>query len=301
MNNPYGKSAILPLVVFTLLFVGCGEIDDESRQELSTEIHALQAPCGETTQTTLLAGQFIEAGTVDVANDEEYLFVTFRTSDGWTLAETHVAVGASLDDLPQTQTGNPIPGQFQYSATHDDVTTYTYTIPLGTAQTGDELFIAAHAVVRLALEEDVFQVETGWGEGPQFPGRNWAMYFSHTVQECEDAVELEFQGCTPGYWRQSHHYDSWQSYAPSDFFDDVFDREVDDELTLGEAVQLGGGDLNALIRHSVAALLNAASDDVDYPFTEAEVIGDFQAAFDGGEYEETKDVFDDANNLGCPL
>jgi hypothetical protein len=35
--------------------------------------------------------------------------------------------------------------------------------------------------------------------------------------------------------------------------------------------------------------------------TPAEVIEAFQAAFDSGDYETTKNMFKDANEAGCPM
>ncbi len=57
---------------------------------------------------------------------------------------------------------------------------------------------------------------------------------------------------------------------------------------------------NALLRQAVAALLNAASADVDYPLTVAQVIAQTNAAIASGDYEATKDLFDQYNNLTAP-
>jgi hypothetical protein len=112
------------------------------------------------------------------------------------------------------------------------------------------------------------------------------------------------QGCTPGYWRQSHHYDSWTlPYTPTTPFSAVFANAFPGK-TLGQVVELGGGGLNALGRHAVAALLNAASGGVSYDFTTTQVIAGFNTAFATGnrkQMEAQKDVFDFLNNQGCPL
>jgi hypothetical protein len=112
-------------------------------------------------------------------------------------------------------------------------------------------------------------------------------------------------GCTPGYWKQDHHFDSWVGYAPGDSFESVFGRDVPGNPTLVAALAAGGGGLRALMRHTVAALLNAAHPNVDpaAPFdTTAEVIAAFQAAFDSGDYETTKNLFAASNEAGrCPL
>lgn len=109
----------------------------------------------------------------------------------------------------------------------------------------------------------------------------------------------EFQGCTPGYWRQKHHYFAWTHYSPGDSFDDVFG--VTYGGTLGEAVKSKKGGEDALARHAVAALLNAASSGVDYPYTTSEIIAMVQAAYASGDIEGTKDMFEAANEAGCPL
>jgi len=106
------------------------------------------------------------------------------------------------------------------------------------------------------------------------------------------------EGCTPGYWKQEHHYDSWVGYSPSDSFDAVFG--VSYGGTLAEAAGANGGGANALARHAVAALLNASSS-VDYLYSTADVINMVQAAFASGDYEGTKDLFAAQNELGCPL
>ena len=116
------------------------------------------------------------------------------------------------------------------------------------------------------------------------------------------------EGCTPGYWRQDHHFDSWP-VPTNTLFNDVFTSStLSGSLTLAEAVALRGGKLNALARAAAAAYLNAVSPDVDYAFTTAEVVSMVNDAFDGIlDVETVKDDLDLANNGGdeetesCPL
>jgi hypothetical protein len=113
------------------------------------------------------------------------------------------------------------------------------------------------------------------------------------------------QGCTPGFWK--NHPEEWPAaYDPDDLFRDVFGVTIagDPDLTLEEALRLGGGGENALARHAVAALLNAASGEVDFEFTEQEVIDKVQDAIASGDPEEIEDLkneFDRENNRGCPI
>ena len=48
-------------------------------------------------------------------------------------------------------------------------------------------------------------------------------------------------------------------------------------------------------------MLNAASPDVNYFYTVAEVIAGVQNAYATGDFEPFKNQLDFANNAGCPL
>jgi uncharacterized repeat protein (TIGR01451 family) len=113
------------------------------------------------------------------------------------------------------------------------------------------------------------------------------------------------EGCTPGYWKQDQHFDSWPApYLPSSDFDATFGVNFfNPNITLLEAAGLGGGGVNALARHAVAALLNSASAGVDYPYTTAQVLAIVQGtgAFAGQSVEARKNLLEAANQLGCPL
>ena len=108
------------------------------------------------------------------------------------------------------------------------------------------------------------------------------------------------EGCTPGYWRQEHHFDSWVGYSPDDIYNDIF--MVDGSFgTLLDAVWARGGGENALARHAVAALLNAASPNVDYAYSTGQVIDLVQDAYANGTFESVKNQFEAENEAGCPL
>jgi hypothetical protein len=99
-------------------------------------------------RTDLMAGQDIDAGDVLVWNDGGNLYVKFEAADGWCIAETHVAVGASPEEIPQTKKENPIPGKFLNSALYSpcEESPDPYVIPLEWAG-GDTIYVAAHAAV----------------------------------------------------------------------------------------------------------------------------------------------------------
>jgi hypothetical protein len=109
------------------------------------------------------------------------------------------------------------------------------------------------------------------------------------------------QGCTPGYWKQPRHLDSWVGFSPNQLYETVFGVNASFNLTLLGALQQGGGGEKALGRHAVAALLNAANDDVSFAFTTAQVIAIVQAAYATGDFETAKNRLAAQNELGCPL
>lgn len=112
------------------------------------------------------------------------------------------------------------------------------------------------------------------------------------------------KGCTPGYWKQTHHFDSWPAaYNPDDSFNQAFGigtKWFANSLSLDDALGQGGGGAKALGRHAAAALLNAASG--FYPLTVDQVIAAVQAAYNNNSLvESTKNILANNNERGCPL
>jgi hypothetical protein len=104
-------------------------------------------------------------------------------------------------------------------------------------------------------------------------------------------------GCTPGYWKTKPYDAVWgpTGYHWDESFNDVFGCDLfDDDVTLLDAMWQGGGGIYRLGRHGVAALLNAAHPDVDYPYSVAEVI---DLVCDDGDAS----TLADANEAGCPI
>jgi hypothetical protein len=128
------------------------------------------------------------------------------------------------------------------------------------------------------------------------------------------------EGCTPGYWKQEQHFDSWEVYSQDDLFRETFcwDFDVDPttadtclvpsdaDITLLQALKAKGGGENAFLRHAVAALLNAASEDVAGPDV-SHVMWQVWHAYVWEGFEPVKDRLERYNDsdLGdvaeCPL
>src|SRR5262249_56872905 len=94
------------------------------------------------------------------------------------------------------------------------------------------------------------------------------------------------EGCTPGFWKQSQHFHFWVGFTPGQKFNTVFGVNVTlsvggNNATLLQALQSGGGGINALARFAVQALL--ASTSLQNPdFSTAQVIALVQQAVAGG-------------------
>jgi Protein of unknown function (DUF1554) len=135
--------------------------------------------------TDLIAGRTIDAGDVEVCNDDTTLTITYEATFPWCLLATNLHVATSVSGIPRNRPGNPIPGQFAYGDEYGGCLDgpATFEIPLdeidGGVSPGDTVAIAAHAEV-----EDGEREEGAWGEGTRFVARgNWAMYFTYAVQE----------------------------------------------------------------------------------------------------------------------
>lgn len=122
------------------------------------------------------------------------------------------------------------------------------------------------------------------------------------IRLCRTTTEEGGEGCTPGYWKQPHHFDSWTGYDPTDLYCDVFG--VGPCVTLLDALKAKGGGEQALLRHSTAALLNAASADVSYDVFVADLISAVQDAYADGSkdaFNGLKDELEGFNEQNCPL
>jgi len=124
----------------------------------------------------------------------------------------------------------------------------------------------------------------------------------HTREFEPPPEDHEGEGCSPGFWKQSHHFDDWPGiFSTDDRVSDFLGPDAPSDLTMLEALEQGGGGMNALLRHAVAALLNSAHPDIDYAYDIDEIIALFQGVVDGGDVEAVKELLEEANQAGCPL
>jgi hypothetical protein len=148
---------------------------------LALSVPVMAAADEEPSVGDLLAGKDTLVGSVQVWNDAWNVYVQYVVDvDGWAMTEAHLAGATSLGAIPQTNKGNPKPGRFPYCEEFEEpVNEWMVTIPLGDLETGDELFIAAHAALIGPEDED----ESAWAFGEGFPWKNWATYFVYGIAE----------------------------------------------------------------------------------------------------------------------
>jgi hypothetical protein len=147
---------------------------------------------------------------------------------------------------------------------------------------------------------------------------------------CESFGSPGDQGCTPGYWKVLQHWDSWSApWSPGGPLSAMFSGVLNAPyatwvvtfpggatVLMGNATQVQGlqfqggstvpGKAEILLRAGVAAVLNADSPGVSFPWTSAQVQAAVNAAL--ASQDETTIInlaneLDEDNNAvgGCPL
>jgi len=207
MNVPWSF-----LSIFILLFMGgCSEplldeVDDgllKSASQTENDWAVYSAWDGEiaaceTYTLCLVAGQHIDAGTLDFSYDNEgNIYITYNTKDGWYLTEIHLDLVHELADIPTNKNDHPKIGQFPYQVIFDaaDMTS-SHTVMIENPHIGTEyqygcfpVVLAAHAVVVKDSEGE----ETAWAtfcdeSSQRFVNQGtWATYVSGDIciQPCE--------------------------------------------------------------------------------------------------------------------
>jgi hypothetical protein len=138
---------------------------------------------------TLYAGRtYIPVGTVSVSDDTNNLYVEYNLNDGWLMNDSHVGVAQYYWLIPQTKTGNPIPGRFTNSTNYPNpVKNSIISIPLPP----DTMFtIATQADVIHETNGVIDASEGAWAAhpscypfnflgAPRFNNKNWAIWFTY--------------------------------------------------------------------------------------------------------------------------
>lgn len=225
----------IALAAILTLLNGCstgnGDITETTNNETITqEKSAAVEETTEQLEITLIADRRREAGKVTVWTDEESLYVKYQTTDDRQLQRTYLAVGKTLDEIPQNKKGNPLINKFPYKTVHrPSVQEYTCTIALNEAglTAGDTVYVAAYALIRRRR-----RLESAWANGENFPGRIWATYFTYQIPEATttpDTIEVgDFKTYSQEEWGGAVADES-----PGEYMETNFDAAFPNGLTVG--------------------------------------------------------------------
>jgi hypothetical protein len=262
---------------------------------------AVLAACGETSPTAVTLDPSLLLGDTEAVPQETTPGVVYACAFGdgssFTSYYSSTATGGDLWNAPTGEFTLTVPPDCReiWNSTSGDAETVSVTL---TSAPGFALERIAVLYGGVIAPEVVFGSNTASATVSATQGA--MMWFKLNLEDTPPPDGGE--GCTPGYWKQSQHFDSWTGYTPDQLFSSVFENAFPGK-TLLEVVSLGGGGLNALGRHTVAALLNGSSFGVDYDYTSAEIITLFNNVYPGtkASYENLKNRLDFLNNQGCGL
>lgn len=221
---------------------------------------------------------------------------------------------ADLPPGPEILVGDPV--LWEYFVTNTGNVTLT-----DIAVTDDQGVVVDCPVDELAAGEGMTCTASGTAELGQYANLGTAVGTPPIGEDVTDNDPSHYFGveslgdaaaCGLGYWK--NHLGAWTptGYSPDQPVDSVFLNASLyglEAYTLLEALEFGGGPgaeggAMILLRHAVAALLNASHPEIDYPRTEGDVIADVDAALASGNRDAMlalKDELEFDNEAGCGL
>jgi hypothetical protein len=126
------------------------------------------------------------------------------------------------------------------------------------------------------------------------------------------------EGCPSTYWQQPEHFDEWEEYQPGHVVGTFY--KVSGPLagmTLAEVLEqpaetVDEDPVRTLLREAVTALLNAAHEELEYPYSRytggaegrpplVETVDGVLAQGDTGQIQDFAAELAEVNGLGCPL
>ena len=153
---------------------GCTKTHDYN--ESCSTSSGSSSQCDSDGTVTLWAGKNTNVGTVVVTQDQNYLYVEYKTSSTWKIKETH------LDISTQKYTQRGSPGQYDYQSSNGSgVASYKYKIHI-TWAAGTKIYFLAHAVVGKYSSNSCGSTETAYGGTIITPNNgSWYGTFCYTI------------------------------------------------------------------------------------------------------------------------
>ncbi len=229
--------------------------------------------------------------------------ITEATSSGWTLSSANCAVNGATSTpyIPGTSLtlngGDSILCTFNNTLDRGRIVIIKQTTPDATstpfefdpswgsnfmltdgqAATSTELVAGTYSIAEVNIPANWSMTSASCSDGSTLGNISLSAGETVTCTVNNTYTPPAMQWCSPGYWKQPHHSDSWVGYAPNQLFSSVFENAFPG-LTLRQVLAQGGGGLNALGRHVVAQLLNASAG-LSVGTTSAGVISSFNSIY----------------------
>jgi hypothetical protein len=172
--------------------------------------------CGSSLTSNLKIKDGSDIGTVTVANDDNYLYLTYNLTGDWYLGDAHCYAGQeSL--IPRNSDGNPNHDQFPGKQSLDfcDLRqTFTFRVLLssltsdnsGQCSTGTQYYIAMRASVKQiggGIDCSAGIDQPAWGAPFLINPNNtneWATAFYYCKQDCNTIPTVPWCALSQGYW-----------------------------------------------------------------------------------------------------
>ena len=149
------KSLIAVLALASVSIISCQKVDVNPIENVNQPA-IKETPDGnkanfanycQPTEAKLLSDLNENVGSVVVTNDMSNIYITYNSTDEWTLSQTHLYVG-DIALMPVGLDGTPDLANFPYTGSHNDVKTYTFQVPVSLIQPGTCGSIVAHTIVQ---------------------------------------------------------------------------------------------------------------------------------------------------------
>lgn len=129
----------------------------------------------------------INIGTVTVANDDDYVYVTYNiTAPDWKIKKLHMFIGP-IDSLPSNpNNGNLQPGHFPNIITFKKVTVTNYSFCIPTSELEECFAFSARATVKKVTNCGSSDPEFAWADGVQLPVRCGVGFY--TTELCKQGT-----------------------------------------------------------------------------------------------------------------
>ncbi len=182
------------------------------------------------------------------------------------------------------------------------ITLPSSTLAPGQSVTGTATYVVTHADADRGY---ITNVAKAYGNTPSGNPSTQAddVYDADMVTVSVQAVG---KGCSADFWKSNaelHGAAAWPAgYSPDQSMGTVFANG--EGITLLQMLNVGGGGVNALLRQGVAAVLNAAHPDVDYPLTVQQVVdlvNTVRASGDMTAIQALTDQLTAYNLAGCDI